>query len=113
MATSLPTNGLRTLAELNERDLLPIVRAVCRAHGVTLEELCGPVRSRSVYRARHEAWWRVWSHPERHYSHSDLGRIFGRNPDTIRQGIQAHLRRLTAPSDPSSRRIHRAGGRRG
>jgi chromosomal replication initiation ATPase DnaA len=104
MATSSTTIGLRALAELNARDLLPIVRDVCRVHGVTLEEVCGTLRSRSVNRARHEVWWRVRNHPGRHYSASDLGRIFARNPETIRVGVHAHARRLAADSVPERSR---------
>jgi hypothetical protein len=93
--------ALRVLAQLNERDLLPIVRDVCRAHGVTLDELCGTLSSRSIHRARQEAWWRVHNHPGRHYTFSDIGRIFARPPDTIASGVRRHAaRRRAMPSRP-------------
>jgi hypothetical protein len=98
MATSSIPIGLRVLAELNARDLLPIVRDVCRVHGVTLEEVCGTLRSNSVARARHEAWWRVWHHPDRHYSLDDVSRIFARSRAAVEYGARAHRRRLAALS---------------
>jgi chromosomal replication initiation ATPase DnaA len=101
MAISSTSLSLRVLAELNARDLLPIVREVCRVHGVTLDEVCGNLRSRSVSPARHEAWWRVRNHPERHYSMKDLGRIFVRSSNTIQQGIHRHALRLAASSSGS------------
>jgi chromosomal replication initiation ATPase DnaA len=98
MVAPMTNIALRVLAELNARDLLPIVRDVCRVHGVTLEEVCGTLRSQSVVRARHEAWWRVRSYPERHYSNSDVARIFARSTTTIQWGLQAQARRLAAHS---------------
>jgi hypothetical protein len=94
------SRSLRVLAQLNERDLLPLVRDVCRAHGVTLEELCGTLRSRSIHRARQEVWWRLRNHPGKHYSFGDLGRIFVRSADTIAEGVHAHAGRLAMPSYP-------------
>jgi chromosomal replication initiation ATPase DnaA len=100
MDASRRSIALRVIAELNARELLPIVRDVCRAHGVTLDEVCGTIRSRSVSRARHEAWWRLRHHPERHYSWGDLGRIFAQRDASIRDGVRAHARRLAALSAP-------------
>lgn len=98
MTTSTTSIALRVLAELNARDLLPIVRDVCRAHGVTLDEVCGTLRTHSVARARHEAWWRVLNHPDRHYSIEDVARIFARSGSTVDWGIQSRARRLAALS---------------
>jgi hypothetical protein len=101
MATSRTISALRIIAELTARDLLPVVREVCRLHGVTLEEVCGTLNSWSIARARHEAWWRVRHHPERHYSICDVGRIFGRSAATIQYGIRVHARRrATAAGTP-------------
>jgi transposase-like protein len=96
MATSHPSIALRVIAELTARDLLPTVREVCREHGVTLEEVCGTLGSRSITRSRHEAWWRVRHHPERHYSVSDVARIFGRSAHAVDYGIRVHARRRAA-----------------
>jgi hypothetical protein len=101
MATSRPSTALGTIAELTARDLLPVVRDVCRQHGVTLEEVCGTLCSWSIARARHEAWWRVRHHPERHYSISDVGRIFGRSAATIQYGIRVHARRRAITANKS------------
>ena len=91
--------ALRVLAELNARDLLPVVRDVCRRHGVTVEEVCGTLRTRSIVRARREAWWHLRHHPERHYSVGDVSRIFGRPASTIDEGIRDHACRLAATTD--------------
>jgi hypothetical protein len=96
MATSRTSSALCIIAELTARDLLPVVREVCRVHGVTLEEVCGTLGSWSITRARHEVWWRVWHHPERHYSVRDVGRIFGRSRPTVQYGIRVHARRRAA-----------------
>jgi hypothetical protein len=99
MTTSRTGIALRTIAELTARDLLPIVRDVCRQHGVTLEEVCGTLRTRSIVLARREVWWRVRNHPERHYSVDDVSRIFGKGNSTVDEGIRAHARRLAATTD--------------
>jgi hypothetical protein len=98
------SSSLRVIADLNARDLLPVVREVCRMHGVTLEEVCGRLRSQSVNRARHELWWRVRNHPERHYSFSDLARIFDRHPSSIQEGIAVHAHRLAKRPRPEHAR---------
>jgi hypothetical protein len=100
MTTSPTSLALGVLAELNARELLPLVRDVCRLHGVTLDEVCGLLRSRSIVRARHEAWWRVRNHPGRHYSLGDVARIFGKARKSVTGGVRAHARRLAAPSAP-------------
>lgn len=100
MVPSQTSLALRVLAELNSRELLPIVREVCRLHGVTLDEVCGLLRSRSVGRARQEAWWRVRHHPERHYSLGDVARIFGKSRKSITGGVRAQARRLAAHPAP-------------
>jgi chromosomal replication initiation ATPase DnaA len=100
MAAASTAFVLRVVAQLNERDLLPLVRDVCRAHGVTLEEVCGRLRSRSVCSARHEVWWRVLHHAGRQYTFRDLARVFERDHRTIGSGIRAHKRRLATPSAP-------------
>ena len=84
---------------LRVRDLLELVQDICKTRGVVLHELCGRTRARSVARARHEAWWCIRRHPERHYSLLEIARLFGRDHTTVSAGIDAHERRLDlAPS---------------
>jgi chromosomal replication initiation ATPase DnaA len=75
---------------LSQRDLLELVGNVCRTHGVTVDEVCGRTRTQAVSWARHETWWRLRHHPERHYSLAEIGRLFGRDHTTVLHGIQAH-----------------------
>jgi chromosomal replication initiation ATPase DnaA len=82
---------------LEVRDLLELAREVCARRGVLLRDLCGDARSRSVSRARQELWWRIRHHPERHYSYSEIARLFDRDHTTVLAGIEAHRRRIAAP----------------
>jgi hypothetical protein len=99
MATSPKNLALRVIAELAARELVPIVRDVCRQHGVTLEEVCGEARKWSFVRARREAWWRLRNLPERHYTVDDIARIFGRASGTVGDGLRIHARQLAAATD--------------
>lgn len=87
------------LERLEIRDLLQLAREICARRGVVLDELCGDSRACSVSRARQELWWRIRHHPERHYSCSEVARLFGRDPTTVLAGIEAHRRRI-AGQDP-------------
>ena len=87
------------VAALRVRDLLALVDDVCRRRGVTLRELCGRTRTQGVSMARHEVWWRIRNHPERHYSYPEIAQLFARDHTTIKAGIDAHERRC-APSAP-------------
>jgi chromosomal replication initiation ATPase DnaA len=78
---------------LHEHGMLGLVTAICHARGVTVEELCGRQRTQAVAQARHEAWWRMRHHPERHYSLAEIGRLFARDHTTVRHGIEMHARR--------------------
>jgi len=94
----------RVIDALRARDLLELVEDICRTRGVVLHELCGRTRSRSVSRARHETWWCIRRHPERHYSVLEIARLFGRDHTTVSAGIDAHRRRLDlAPGDAQVR----------
>jgi chromosomal replication initiation ATPase DnaA len=88
-----PDPALAVIDALGARDLLDLVAGVCRAHGVTLDEVCGRQRTQAVSWARHEAWWRLRHHPGRHYSLAEIGRLFGRDHTTVRHGIELHDRR--------------------
>jgi chromosomal replication initiation ATPase DnaA len=82
--------------QLALRGLLDLADAVCVRRGVTRDELCGCGRSRAVAAARHEFWWLIRHHPERHYSFCEIARIVGRDHATVVHGVAAH-QRLWAP----------------
>ncbi len=82
------------LEDLSARDLLELAEDVRVRRGVTTAELYGRGRTQSVSRARHEIWWRMRNHPERHYSLLEIARLFGRDHATVKVGVEAHQRRL-------------------
>ncbi len=77
---------------LDVRDLLGLVDHVCRARGVTREEVCGRGRTKAVALARHELWWRLRHHPEMSFSYVEIGRLFDRHHTSVFAGIRAHER---------------------
>jgi len=81
------------LAALSARGLLDLVDAVCARRGVTPHELFGRRRTQAVAAARHELWWLIRHHPDRHYSWSEIARIVHRNPASVLHGVAAHQRR--------------------
>ena len=83
----------RVIDNLKIRGLLDLVDHVCARRGVTRAELCGRRRTRSLARARHELWYLMIEHPERYYSHSEIGRLFERNHTSIMSGVRGHRRR--------------------
>lgn len=94
------TAAARVASLLDERDLLELVAAVGRARGVTVQQICGRQRTQAVARARHEVWWQLRHHPERHYSLVEIGRLFGRGHTTVRHGIDLHTRRGGRAGEP-------------
>jgi chromosomal replication initiation ATPase DnaA len=82
-----PSNILEALAS---RDLLDLLDSVCRARGVTREELCGRRRTKNVVFARQELWWHLRRHPG--MSYDEIGRLFDRNRTTIMGGVRSYLR---------------------
>ena len=87
---------------LRERDLDAIAVDVAARRGVPLAELCGPGRTQSVVRARHEVWWRIRHHPERYLSLPEIARLFNRDHTTIKAGIEAHAQRLAVAAIATS-----------
>lgn len=96
---SLAPNPHAVIDALRARDLLDLVAGVCRAHGVTLDELCGRERTQAVSWARHEAWWHLRHHPDLHYSLAEIGRIFRRDHTTVGHGVASHARRGALPTE--------------
>ena len=80
-------------SELDAHGLTDLVAEICRRRGVTLGELCGSTRTRSISHARHETWALIRGLPFRHYSYAEIGRLFGRDHSTVLLGIRAHRRR--------------------
>jgi chromosomal replication initiation ATPase DnaA len=78
---------------LRARNLTALLDEVCEQRGVQLYEICGRGRSLGVTLARHELWWRIRHHPERHYSYLEIARLFQRAHTTVLQGIRAHQKR--------------------
>jgi chromosomal replication initiation ATPase DnaA len=91
-AATKPTGAV--LQDLQARNLLELVDRVRALRGVCLTELCGRTRTQNVVAARHEIWWLIRNHPDRHYSLQEIARIFGNNHATVWAGLQAHQRRL-------------------
>lgn len=83
----------QVIASLAARGLLRIAAIVCARRGITLDELCGPSRTKSVSYARHEVWWNLRCYPERYYSYFEIGRLFGCDHSSVRYGVAAHDRR--------------------
>ncbi len=81
------------LEELAERGLLDRVIATCRAHGVHLEEVHGRTR-RAQYTAARVAIW-AWLR-EMGWSLEEVGRLFGRDHSTVRDGLAYASRRRSS-----------------
>lgn len=92
-----PTS-VHVLGNLTARGLLELLDEVCSRRGVTRDELCSRRRSRALSQARHELWCLILEHPDRHYSHNELGRLFERDHTTILSGVRTHRRRLACDS---------------
>ena len=100
MSPAVDLNAHAVIAALTIRGLLSLADTICARRGVTRDELCGPNRTAGVAAARHELWWMIRNHPERHYSFSEIGRIVHRNHASVRHGIAAHARRAAHPQNP-------------
>jgi chromosomal replication initiation ATPase DnaA len=69
-----------------------IAHQVAKAHAVTLADLRGPSRKRSVAWPRHELMWRL--NKQRGLGVTKIGRLLGeRDHSTVVKGIAAHERR--------------------
>jgi chromosomal replication initiation ATPase DnaA len=79
--------------DLEARDLLSLVRDVCKRRGVLLRELCSRSHRRSASWARQEVWALLRADPNRCYSLPDIARLFRRDHSTVLAGVRAHARR--------------------
>lgn len=71
----------RFLAYIQETGLDEGLKSICLRHHVTLREIYLDVRGPTVYAARLEAWW--WLYSGFNKSTSEIGRIFDRNYSSI------------------------------
>lgn len=88
----MSASSSRVLANLKMRGLLEVLDRVCARRGFSRDELCGRLRTRALSRARHELWCLILDHPERYYSHNEIGRLVERDHTTVLAGIRAHRR---------------------
>ena len=88
--------ALAIFYRLHAHNLVPLLDEICQRRGVLVHEICGPARTLSVTRARHELWWTIRHHPERSYSFPELARLFRCDPSTILSGVRSHERRRAA-----------------
>lgn len=68
-----------------------IVAQVAARHGVSVDDLIGPSRQRTITRARHEAMWLMRQATTR--SLPSIGRVFRRHHTTVLFGIREHEER--------------------
>ena len=88
------TLALDVFNALRARGLTSLTEEVCGQRGVMIHEVCGRVRTRSVSRARHDLWWRIYRDPERQMSLGEIACLFRRDPSTVLAGVRAHDQRV-------------------
>jgi hypothetical protein len=70
-----------------------VAREVALKHNVRLEDMLGPMRSKSLVKARHEAFFRCRSEVTRNnfpVSYPEIGRLFHRDHTTVLYGIRTY-----------------------
>lgn len=92
-----PASLVAIIEALVARDLIGLVDHVCRARGVTREDVCGRGRTKGVALARHELWWHLRHHPDLKLSYEEIGRLFERHHSTVLDGVRAHDRSRPTP----------------
>ncbi len=94
---------MQTVLEgLRARGLLELVVKIGTRRGVSLHDLCGRTRTRSVSWARQEVWWHLRHHPERYYSLLEIAHLFGRDHTTVSAGVAAHQHRVDSAAVTSN-----------
>jgi hypothetical protein len=75
------------------------VREVAHRHGLTLDDLVGPARSRKISGPRQEAMWVL--HQQKRWSLPTIGEFLGgRDHTTILHGVRRHAKRLAETTAP-------------
>lgn len=72
-----------------------IMRDVCKARGVSYEDLVGPARWKHLIGPRHECMYRLYT--EANLSYERIGIIFGRDHTTVLYAVRSHKKRLLNP----------------
>lgn len=80
------------LADLEQRDLLDLAKAIAYTHDVTLAELLGHDRSRPFAMARHALWATLYARG--HWSFPRLGALFGYDHSTVFYGVTTARARM-------------------
>lgn len=75
---------------------IEIIADVARVYGLTVGELTGARRQRSLILPRHEAFYRV-AHERQDLSLTQIGGLFHRDHTTILNGIRQHAKRNGLP----------------
>ena len=73
-----------------------VVREVAEAHGITVDDLIGPRKTRRASMPRQEAMYRMRN--ETPLSYPEIGaRLGGRDHSSIIHGVKAHAKRANLP----------------
>lgn len=87
-----------SLSTLEHANLLPLVRAIARQYGCTVEAIVGDRRHKSITHARQAAWYAVYHHGDRSFSYPEIGRMFNRDHTTVMSGCARHAERIAEGS---------------
>jgi chromosomal replication initiation ATPase DnaA len=82
-------------AQLTRMELLPLVEAIARRHGLQLGDLCSGRRTMRHSRAKHEAWHFLRCARD-DLSYPNIAKMFGCDHSSVRYGVYAHERRVGA-----------------
>jgi chromosomal replication initiation ATPase DnaA len=96
------TNRFRTefCDAVNRYDLAPTVRAVCKKHHITVDDLISGSRMHPMPKARAEIWVHMreegWSYPR-------IGLVFGVHNATVLTAVRRHHARESLTDSKGSR----------
>lgn len=74
------------MGKLKPEGIFKLETVICKAAGITLDELIGRERSPRYVRARHAVWYLANEYME--YSYSQLGAYYDRDHTTVAYGCQ-------------------------
>lgn len=77
--------------DLERKGLLAAVVSICDEHGVTLDDVMGQRRHKSLMRARQHAWAMIRERTT--MSYPEIGALFSRDHSTVIYGVQTHNQR--------------------
>ena len=76
-----------------QAELVPYLRAVCRRHGLTPEQIMSKERTAHVVACRRDAWRRMHADG---WSMAKIARAFGTDHGTVKLGIERFVERGVA-----------------